>query len=231
MRLDVAAGNDIFLTYTTPILNRQWPDAEALNAGLHRILLAREQAHPEYRTGQINRSNLGGWRSEPDLLDWPEPEIGQLRRMIGEAVMQFMQLTIEPARRHQRLQIRPSMAAWANINRDGSYNIVHNHPGQHLSGVYYVTVGEPDPAHPMNGTFEFHDPRPAAEAMPVPGFDFGSKQTFQPQPGMMLLFPSWHKHMVHPFRGAGERISIAFNVLLREVRLVEAAARQPGRPA
>jgi hypothetical protein len=30
----------------------------------------------------------------------------------------------------------------------------------------------------------------------------------------MLLFPSWLQHTVHPFAGDGERISIAFNVLI-----------------
>jgi hypothetical protein len=30
----------------------------------------------------------------------------------------------------------------------------------------------------------------------------------------MLIFPSWLYHHVTPFRGAGERISISFNIRL-----------------
>ena len=99
--------------------------------------------------------------------------------------------------------------------------MVHNHPENHLSGVYYVDIGEPDPAHPMSGMFEFHDPRPAAAAMPLPGFDFGSKFLVRPTAGVMLVFPSWHLHMVHPFFGTGERISIAFNIQLLNFEIVD----------
>jgi hypothetical protein len=31
---------------------------------------------------------------------------------------------------------------------------------------------------------------------------------------MMLVFPSWLYHWVMPFRGHGERISIAFNAMI-----------------
>jgi hypothetical protein len=31
---------------------------------------------------------------------------------------------------------------------------------------------------------------------------------------MMVVFPSWLRHMVHPFVGEGERITIAWNMLL-----------------
>jgi len=37
-----------------------------------------------------------------------------------------------------------------------------------------------------------------------------------PVPGLMVFFPSWLKHIVHPYRGTGERISISYNVTIRE---------------
>lgn len=212
MLLDVPVGDDVFLTYATPILHRQWPDAAALNAGLKRILLAREQAQPQFRGKGLRRSNLGGWRSEPDLLDWPEPEIRRLKQMIQEGVGAMQRLALGPQGRGVRLRIDAVAAAWANVNRQGAYNVVHNHPGQHWSGVYYVEADAPAADEPLNGAFEFHDPRPAAGAMPIPGFAFGEKHLIQPRPGLMLVFPSWHQHMVHPYQGEGVRISIAFNV-------------------
>jgi hypothetical protein len=36
----------------------------------------------------------------------------------------------------------------------------------------------------------------------------------KPQAGMMLTFPAWIEHQVHPFTGDGNRISIAINVTL-----------------
>jgi hypothetical protein len=35
---------------------------------------------------------------------------------------------------------------------------------------------------------------------------------FRPDPGLMILFPSYVPHAVLPHRGDRERISIAFNV-------------------
>ena len=220
MLLDYKVGPSVWVTYGTPMLVHQF-DNQPLNEALHRILLAREGLHPEMRTGQLNRSNLGGWRSEPDLLMWPDPEIATLKGMIHEGVSQVMQL----AGSGQPVQIRAdfNLVAWANINRRGSYNVTHNHPGNHWSGVYYVSTGMLDPGRPLNGLIEFHDPRPAATAVPIPGFDFGHRRTFEPKPGLMLVFPSWHMHMVHPFFGDGERISIAFNLALNEFALLPPA--------
>jgi len=224
MLLDVKVGQALWITFGTPLLMRQF-DAPDLNAALQRILLKREASHPQMRTGQLNRSNLGGWRSEPDLLSWPEPEIATLKGMIHEAVSQMMQLAAAGA----QVQIRAdfNLVAWANINRRGSYNVSHNHPGNHWSGVYYVSTGQPDAGRPLNGIIEFQDPRPAGAAAPIPGFDFGHRQTIEPKPGLMLVFPSWHVHMVHPFFGDGERISIAFNLALHEFELLPAATPAP----
>ncbi len=212
MLLDISLGNGLWLTFGTPLLARQF-DAADLNKALHRILLEREGKHPEMKTGQLNRSNLGGWRSDPDLLTWPEPEIATLKGMIEEGIMQVMQLA--GGGKPIRIRADYNLVAWANINRDGNYNVMHNHPQNDWSGVYYVSLGEADPARSLNGIIEFQDPRAGAQAAPIPGFDFGHRQTITPSAGLMLVFPSWHMHMVHPFFGGGERISIAFNMALR----------------
>ena len=34
----------------------------------------------------------------------------------------------------------------------------------------------------------------------------------RPQPGLLLMFPSWLSHAVRPYRGDGVRISIAINM-------------------
>src|SRR5215467_12271075 len=87
MLLDVRVAPGLWITFGTPVLVRQF-DNPSLNQALHRILLEREGLHPEMRTGQLNRSNLGGWRSEPDLLTWPEPEVATLKGMIHDGVTQ-----------------------------------------------------------------------------------------------------------------------------------------------
>ena len=41
---------------------------------------------------------------------------------------------------------------------------------------------------------------------------FGRAVLVQPKPGMLVVFPAWLEHWVHPFYGRGERISIAVNI-------------------
>ena len=58
--------------------------AATLNIGLERAILARAEL------GTANRiSNVGGWQSLPDLLDWPEPEIKQLVQEIDHSIQQI----------------------------------------------------------------------------------------------------------------------------------------------
>jgi len=37
-----------------------------------------------------------------------------------------------------------------------------------------------------------------------------------PEPGMLVMFPSWIDHMVHPHHGPDDRISIAINIKLMD---------------
>ena len=85
-----------------------------------------------------------------------------------------------------------------------------------FSGVYYVTRGNPDPEVPHGGLLEMLDPREAANYIQVTDTVLDARVFFEHKPGRMLLWPSWVKHMVHPHVGEGERISIAFNVNVRE---------------
>ena len=50
---------------------------------------------------------------------------------------------------------------------------------------------------------------------PRPGNAVAIKRSIQPKPGQVAIFPGWLCHYVNPFRGLGERISIAFNANAR----------------
>ena len=214
MSLDIDLGGGAFLIYGTPVFREVMPDAAPFCEALHRIVLAHEKSRPELRTGGRSRSNQGGWRSDPDLFKWPEPEIAVLRGRVEDSLNRVMQLAVagQPGR---RVETEFGLAGWANLNRHGDYNVLHSHAGSHWSGAFYVSMGEPDPEVQLNGAFELYDPRGAATMGPVPGFNFGHTLPVQPEAGLMLIFPSFLLHSVHPFRGKGERISIAFNAQIR----------------
>jgi uncharacterized protein (TIGR02466 family) len=102
------------------------------------------------------------------------------------------------------------LSAWANINRQGDFNQIHTHPGATWSGVYYVDHGESNPA--AEGTaIQLYDPNPARTNIFFPEIS-ASNILFKPEPGLMILFPSYVPHAVPPHRGDRPRISIAFNV-------------------
>jgi uncharacterized protein (TIGR02466 family) len=84
------------------------------------------------------------------------------------------------------------------------------------SGVYYVDRGEPDPTPTENGKLELLDPRSGINMIYFDKNVLDGRYVIEPVPGLMLLFPSWLKHMVHPYFGKGERISVAFNVSVDE---------------
>jgi len=78
--------------------------------------------------------------------------------------------------------------------------------------VYYVADGEPDPSVSYGGLLELLDPRESANYIQIPNTVLDGRTFVECRPGRMVLFPSWVKHMVHPFVGSGVRMSIACNV-------------------
>jgi uncharacterized protein (TIGR02466 family) len=105
---------------------------------------------------------------------------------------------------------------WANVARHSHYHSLHNHPNCLWSSSYYVSAGEPDPDTPFNGRLELIDPRTGANTLLPENNMLQARYVIAPTPGLMVLFPSWLNHLVHPFFGQGTRISIAFNVMTTE---------------
>lgn len=196
--------------FSTPIGAYLWPESDALNAALTEQIRARKD-----QTAGQTRSNVGGWHSDGDLTEWGGEAVAVLRqRMLRMAA----EVTGQTLRGAQQTRVNFAVSAWANVSRDGNYNAVHAHSGAHWSGVYYVASGEPVGDNPRNGLIEFIDPRGGAAMLRPPAGTFEETQMVAPRPGLMLIFPGWLKHFVHPFQGRGERISIAFNVTLGPAR-------------
>jgi hypothetical protein len=83
--------------------------------------------------------------------------------------------------------------------------------------TYYVASGEPEADRPHNGKLELLDPRAGINLSHMKESLFAGSYLIDPIPGLMVVFPSWLSHLVHPFFGKGERISVAFNVQTSEV--------------
>ena len=197
--------------FAVPMLRWRLPDPDALNDDLRAVILAREA-----RGGEARVSNVGGWQSQTDFLDSTEPCVVTLRGHLVSLIKSVLASPVDGDL--SRVEGELGLSGWANVNRAGDFNRVHDHAGSHWSGVYYVDIGRPDPAWDLSGAIEFLDPRPSAD-MPIPGYRAGPPPIMTPLPGEFILFPSWLQHYVMPFRGSGERISIAFNSKVWNYRL------------
>ncbi len=199
-----SAAAQIVPLFATPMLRTSCPEWQQVNPRLRELILEHEAGDP----GQ-HQSNVGGWHSKPDLMNWPAPEIQTLKSWMIQATKIMTKAT---SGAKGEISGKLELHAWANVSRRGAYNKIHSHPGHGWSGTYYVDLGQPDSGAPDSGLIEFIDPRVGADMVPLPGDPFGRKQRIAPEPGMMIMFPAWLPHYVNPFQGDGERISIAFNV-------------------
>jgi uncharacterized protein (TIGR02466 family) len=107
-----------------------------------------------------------------------------------------------------------SISAWVTICRAGAYHAPHSHPDSAWSGVYYVDPGTDSPDQPLSGVLEFLDPRAGVEAVTAPGDPYGEPFRVRPQAGLLVVFPSWLYHWVHPYAGRPPRIAVSFNATM-----------------
>ena len=97
---------------------------------------------------------------------------------------------------------------WLNVQRAGDYNPTHTHGGS-FSGVLFLEVPPQIVNNSFDGQLCFHGP----EEWHIQSFRTGMAHYVLPVPGEFYVFPAWQPHSVAPFRGEGERLSLAFNVM------------------
>lgn len=181
------------------------PDADALNHGLRTLILAQEA---EYAS--LGRSNIGGWHSRPDFLHRSDPNVAALTSWITWALSRVIRATTG----QDSFKGTLSLSAWATVCRAGAYHAPHSHPDSAWSGVYYVDAGNDTPDQPLSGILEFLDPRAGVEAVTAPGDPYGEPFRVRPEAGLLVLFPSWLYHWVHPYAGQTPRVAVSFNAAL-----------------
>lgn len=194
---------EILEVFSTPICMRPLEDVDALNAELTAVLVAESQAHPG-----IQRSNLGGWHSVPDLtLRRTAPFPAFFQRMVAE--LEATLRTLAARRDLAPARYRYGIQAWAMVMRSGDYTVLHDHAESHLSAVYYADAG--DEVEGPSAQLAFA--RPGGGFAEIPGLPlFPTTCLVRPRTGLLVLFPGYLQHYVHPYRGQRPRVAISFNV-------------------
>ncbi len=83
-----------------------------------------------------------------------------------------------------------------------------------------MDAGSCTPDQPLSGVLEFLDPRAGVDAVTAPGDPYGEPFRVRPQAGLLIVFPSWLYHWVHPYTGQTPRIAVSFNAALAPLSAV-----------
>jgi hypothetical protein len=75
---DIAKNGRIENLFHTPLFSYVFKNVNSLNAELRDLILERERA-----TSSAVKSNMGGWQSQIDFLDWDGSAVQTLRLYLG----------------------------------------------------------------------------------------------------------------------------------------------------
>ena len=189
--------------FASPLMLHNWSNSDELNAELRHVILERERA---MRGRGI--SNVGGWQSNLDFRLW-SGETGKVCIDRATAMVNHATSKVRGAQR-RKPSVTWGIDVWGNVNRKGHYNIPHCHPNTTWSCVYYVDVGDADPNNDKSGVITFLNPN-SASAVSFFTETVGNKFNVWPESGLMLVFPGYLVHLVHPYTGKRPRVSIALN--------------------
>jgi uncharacterized protein (TIGR02466 family) len=204
---DALVDFDRFLVSSRPEAPAGFATVAALNDALARHILD----HPTLIDAPTSRATQDGRHTGELLADDAAP-IRAFEALVRDAVANY--LARQPAESDSpHLAARPDrwrLTAWSIVLEGRGYQTPHIHPSAWLSGVYYVQVpdivrdGDPDQA----GWIEFGRPGDEYHWTAPPPL-----RAIKPEPGLMVLFPSYFFHRTIPVAAAGTRISVAFDVL------------------
>lgn len=154
-----------------------------LCSALAEVIFARMQADRGRKVGSLN---VGGWKSGEDFFTWPEASVQELCQALIERV---------GAR---------ALIGWAMVNKAGSQHPRHQHRAASLTGIYYVTVGNPGAVTPT----AFECPCDARLLQVSPRYTM----EVEPHPGRLVVCRGETWHWVTSCSGDQPRITVAFDV-------------------
>jgi len=141
------------------------------------------------------KSNKGGFQSKDDLHT--HSIFQELNRDILSACKSILSFP-------DKNVYMQSM--WANINEHGDFNMPHIHEGV-LSGVFYCKTPE------NCGRLILQDPAVRSNVSLIKNSDFA----VNPEELALIIFPSWLEHYVEPSQSEELRVSISFNIGIKEL--------------
>ncbi|MDP7386521.1 MAG: putative 2OG-Fe(II) oxygenase, partial [Nitrospinota bacterium] len=157
----------------------------------------------------LSHTTREAWHSG-ELLDDAKGPIAELEAAILAAVENYVRdLGRDPD--HPFLADPPetlSLKVWGVVMRGKGHQIAHIHPAAWLSGVYYPQVPEFAGDDGEAGWIEFGRPPDHFSNVARP-----ETRSIRPEPGLLVLFPSYFFQRTIPFAVDGTCVSIAFDLV------------------
>jgi tetratricopeptide (TPR) repeat protein len=183
-----------------------WGDAASFNRRLEQVLIGLHNM----RNHPLEQTLRGGTQTMGELFDRDAPEIAAVRRMIEDAVRDYLRrLPEDPdhvflGRKSAAFRFSGS---WSVRLRSQGFHLNHLHSEGWISSCYYVAL--PDAvARGEEGWIKF------GETSLALGERERIARTIRPEVGKLILFPSYMYHGTIPFDEAGGyRTTIAFDIV------------------
>jgi tetratricopeptide (TPR) repeat protein len=201
-----------FCDYAQLVLPQQlqapapWRDLASFLADLTRSL---ERLHDPHGHPLLFQSLRHGTETTEDLTRNADPVIQALFRAFDTPIRNYLAHIghgSDPLRHRNDGSYRFN-GSWSVRLRSAGYHNNHVHPRGWISSAFYVDLPDNMAASNHDGCLAFGEPGIATlPALPA-------QHVIRPEPGMLVLFPSYFWHGTVPFASEQTRLTVAFDVL------------------
>ena len=163
----------------------------------------------------INQSKINAeqrqanWQSVKNNKLYELPKYKELGKMALNACIKYIDLL------EYKLDDIELTGMWSNVLKPGETHPPHTHSNNFISGVYYVQADN----NPNTPAINFIDPRGQTCVLQPQQKRYtlynSTKYSVSAKVNRMILFPSWLSHFVPINYSKSDRISIAFNAMLK----------------
>ena len=163
----------------------------------------------------INQSKINAeqrqanWQSVKNNKLYELPKYKELGKMALNACIKYIDLL------EYKLDDIELTGMWSNVLKPGETHPPHTHSNNYISGVYYVQADN----NPNTPAINFIDPRGQTCVLQPQQKRYtiynSTRHSLPARVNRMILFPSWLSHFVPINYSKSDRISIAFNAMLK----------------
>jgi tetratricopeptide (TPR) repeat protein len=184
-----------------------WPDLASFLSDLKQSL---DRLHNPHGHPLLFQSLRHGTETTGDLTREADPVIQALFNALDAPIRDYMAFIgngTDALRRRNRGAYRFN-GGWSVRLRSAGYHASHVHPRGWISSAFYVDL--PDgmaQASTQDGCLAFGEPSIATEP------PLHAQHIVRPEPGRLVLFPSYFWHGTVPFHSEQARLTVAFDVV------------------